>query len=102
MKKQRFDVLQLEHLNQYVIIVNDEIIFKSYDSLIASYNQKKNKLVFDEDWDYSKTTLKHLYLFLQRYCIDYHGIANALNSRNIKKSLAGLLKLNVIKKGCIA
>lgn len=43
-----------------------KITFQSYDSTIAEINAD-GKLNLFFNWDYSKTTLKHLYLFLSDY-----------------------------------
>ena len=60
-------VKQLENKNQFVILGNNgEIEFQSYDSLIARIN-KNGTLTLSSRWDYSRTTLKHLYIFLDRY-----------------------------------
>jgi hypothetical protein len=60
-------VEQLENKNQFVILGNSgEIEFQSYSSRIAKIN-KNGSLELSSRWDYSKTTLKHLYIFLDRY-----------------------------------
>lgn len=60
-------VKQLENKNQFVILGNNgEIEFQSYNSRIAKIN-KSGTLELSSRWDYSKTTLKHLYIFLDRY-----------------------------------
>lgn len=57
-------VRQLTNKNQFVMEDNKEIIFQSYQSTIAIYGREKDVIVFGRDWDYSKTTLKHLYIFI--------------------------------------
>lgn len=70
------------HQNQFIIENGDLIQFQSYGSLIASYDSNDWKLVLWIDYDYSKTTLKHLYLFLSDYLwIDW------LNLKELKKSI---------------
>lgn len=70
------------HQNQFIIENGDLIQFQSYESLIASYDSNDWKLVLWIDYDYSKTTLKHLYLFLSDYLwIDW------LNLKELKKSI---------------
>ena len=60
-------IKQLENKNQFVIFGdNGEIEFQSYDSLIARID-KKGILELSNRWDYSKTTLKHFYIFLDEY-----------------------------------
>lgn len=53
--------------NQFIISGGDAIVtFQSYDSIIAKID-KKGTLILGDDWNYSKTTLKHLYLFINDY-----------------------------------
>lgn len=60
-------VKQLGNKNQFIILGdNGEIEFQSYDSRIAKIN-KSGSLELSSRWDYSKTTLKHLYIFLDKY-----------------------------------
>ena len=60
-------VEQLENKNQFIILGDDgKIEFQSYNSVIARID-KNGTLEFSSHWDYSKTTLKHLYIFLDRY-----------------------------------
>ena len=60
-------IKQLENKNQFIIFGdNGEIEFQSYDSIIAKIS-KTGVLEFSARWDYSKTTLKHLYIFLEKY-----------------------------------
>lgn len=60
-------VEQLENKNQFIILGDDgEVVFQSYNSIIARI-KKNGTLEFSSDWDYSRTTLKHLYIFLDRY-----------------------------------
>lgn len=59
-------VEQLYNKNQFLIKGASGITFQSYSSTIANIN-KAGELSFGEDWDYSRTTMKHLYLFLNDY-----------------------------------
>ena len=53
--------------NQFIIFGGDAIVtFQSYNSIIAKID-KNGTLKLGNDWDYSKTTLKHLYLFINDY-----------------------------------
>lgn len=61
-------IQNLENKNQFLLKTNNFNIFQSYDSIIAVYDKKSKLLYLNEDyWDYSKTTLKHLYIFIKRY-----------------------------------
>ena len=52
--------------NQFIIETGKETYFQSYESTIAKID-KNGVLTLGNDWDYSKTTLKHLYLFIKDY-----------------------------------
>lgn len=56
------------HLNQFIIENENYVYFQSYQSLIACYDWN-NHLILWIDWDYSKTTLKHLYQFINEKVI---------------------------------
>lgn len=53
--------------NQFLIESDKLIQFQSYNSLIASINKNKGTLTLGVDWDYSNTTMKHLYMFIDDY-----------------------------------
>ena len=53
--------------NQFVIFGEQGVYFQSYDSVIAQKNYDDGKIYLSPSWDYSKTTLKHLYIFLRDY-----------------------------------
>lgn len=90
-------VKNLCNKNQFLMEDEKQTIFQSYDSIIAIYNKENHDLTFGCDWDYSKTTLKHLYIYL-RDVIYYdmtqeqkQDITNALQSANTKKALQKLI-----------
>lgn len=62
--------------NQFVITeeIDGEIAFQSYDSRVCEIRGTglgfENIIVLGCDWDYSKTTTKHLITFLQQNGID--------------------------------
>jgi hypothetical protein len=57
--------------NQFVINADEGVYFQSYDSVIAKKNYSDGKIYLSPQWDYSKTTLKHLYIFLRDFTA-YH------------------------------
>lgn len=57
-------VEQLENKNQFKVFLNNGVAFQSYDSLIA-FKRNDGKIFLSEKWCCSKTTLKHLKLFLR-------------------------------------
>jgi len=78
------------HNNQYIISNEGTVYFQSYKSLIASVS--RNKVTLYKDWDYSRTTLRHLYLFLK----EYSSIDNKfLNKKGIEKLIKeGTININ--------
>lgn len=74
-------VEQLENKNQFIIYTGNARIFQSYNSVIA-ISETGKPLLLGKDWDYSKTTLKHLYIFLEHYI--YCAVWN--NSIKYKKN----------------
>lgn len=68
----KINVEQLENKNQYLITYQDKetniLCFQSYKTLIAIRSYKDKKLSVNyKYWDYSKTTMKHLKLFINTY-----------------------------------
>ena len=57
-------VEQLVNNNQFKVFLSNGVAFQSYDSLIAFKNDE-GKVFLSDKWSYSKTTLKHLKLFLR-------------------------------------
>lgn len=54
----------LWHVNQYAFIDWQKDVFQSYQSICAIRDWDKKEITLWRDWDYSKTTLKHLKAFL--------------------------------------
>lgn len=68
----KISVEQLENKNQFVIRYRKDqeqiICFQSYRTLIAMYNPVERKMYINYNyWDYSKTTSKHLKIFINEY-----------------------------------
>lgn len=86
--------------NQYLIRNGKEIIFQSYNSEIAKIDEKGN-LTLGIDWDYSKTTSKHLYLFLEDYfsCLKkeiQENIYNFWNSKTKKQFIQKMIDKKIV------
>ena len=57
--------------NQFINESDNVVIFQSYDSVIASYDKKARVLTLDAYyWDYSRTTSRYLYRFINEYCFN--------------------------------
>ena len=96
-------VKQLEHANQFIMENEKEVIFQSYRSIIAVYNKEKDILTLGKDWKYLRTTLKHLYVWLNKifatnsksqYCIYILALDEKSNKKEYIKKL---ININIIK-----
>jgi len=99
-KNKKIDVMihQLNNKNQFVLKHNNMIYFQSYDSLIAAYNKNNNDIILGCDWDYSNTTRKHLYIFLNEYCYVYGGFNYDLYcAKNKRQFIQNCIKSKKIK-----
>lgn len=68
-------VEQFYNKNQFRIYGEGENSLQSYDSLVCTINDLE--IILGRDWDYSNTTSKHVYLFLEDYGdINFYGIKN--------------------------
>ncbi len=90
--------------NMTIIESGDNIYLFSYKSLIARANNTLGKnygLTLTNKWDYSNTTLKQLYNFIELYTTQrdntWNTIAYMLGKQaNKKKYIEKLIKENVI------
>jgi len=80
-------VKQFYNKNQFIITDTKKFVFQSYDSTIAVVEGQK--LTLGKDWDYSKTTLKHLYKFMYEYA--YHLYRMVMFSGNKRKEIQRLI-----------
>jgi hypothetical protein len=61
-------VENLHNKNQFVISGYGFTCFQSYETLIAIYDEDNSTLYLNATmWDYSKTTSKHLKIFINEY-----------------------------------
>jgi hypothetical protein len=82
MKNSTFKVNQFYNKNQFVIDWDGKTIFQSYDSTIAIIDYASKTITFWIDYDYSKTTSKHLKLFLNDYLNFYYD-----SKKDLEKSI---------------
>ena len=89
--------LQIENLvndnnnhavNQFVVKLNGNVFYQSYDTVIAK-KDKEGKITLCSDWGCSKTTRKHLYIWLRdntsfRYVENEKDVIDAINNGLIK------------------
>lgn len=67
--------------NQFVITTPNAVYFQSYSSVVAKIDKSGN-LVVSQDWDYSNTTAKHLYIFLRQ-----NGYGKYCYAQNMRKAI---------------
>ena len=61
-------VEQFKTKNQFIMRdFKGNVFFQSYNTVIAHYNFKTEKLIVSEAWNYSVTTTKYFYMFLEEY-----------------------------------
>jgi len=54
-----------------VVLKNDNIYYLfSYDTKVLKYDRKNDKLTLFKNWNYSTTTLKYVYRFINFYFYD--------------------------------
>ena len=94
--KNLFKVEQLENKNQFLLKSENTLIFQSYESIIAYYDKKEQKLTLFSDWDYSNTTRKHLYIFMLNYCSWKFGEIVAY-TKNKRQAIEKAIKSKVIR-----
>lgn len=85
--------------NQFRIYGEGKNIFQSYESTIAII--ENGTLTLGRHWDYSKTTSKHLYLFLNDYIYGLDSelrsaIREALEKSNKKAAIQKLIDEKII------
>ena len=91
-------VEQFYNKNQFLIYDSKSIIFQSYESTVAKIDKTKRTLTLYADWDYSNTTRKHLYLFLNDYARYTNNIIYELNySSNKRAYIQKLIDNKIIK-----
>lgn len=73
--------------NQFIIRRGGETCFQSYQSLIAIWDG--DKLTLGQDWDYSVTTSKYLYRFIEEYC---YKISRLLPDKGKRAAVSKLIE----------
>ena len=67
--------------NQFVIRTKKATYFQSYNSVVCKLDGIN--IILSNNWDYSNTTRKHLYIFLRQN--GYYNLSNAKEVRNAIK-----------------
>ena len=87
------EILQFSNKNHFIIKKDKKIILQSYKSLVAEYNTDTKNLIFGINWNYSNTTLRNLYKFIDFFITDF----DIDKIKNKKAYLQKLIKKNLIK-----
>jgi len=66
--------------NQFILKTKKATYFQSYESVVCKLDG--NNIVLSDDWDYSNTTRKHLYMFLRQ-----NGYYNLSSAKDIRKAI---------------
>ena len=84
--------VQVMKTNAYIIdnFEREEIILQSYNSIVAVYDKECDILTLGRHWDYSVTTLKHVYQFIEEYLPN--PPYELINSRTKKRSIEKLIE----------
>ena len=74
-------------VNQFLVEYKGKVWFQSYDSIIA-VKKADGSVIIADMWDYSKTTAKHLYMWLRNHT-RYHVVSrdevlNLIETKQIK------------------
>ena len=88
-------VQQFYNKNHFIITSNERVTFQSYDSTVATIDNTGRLLTLGKDWDYSNTTRKHLYLFIEEYCYNI-TILKALECNNKRGAIQKLIDSGII------
>ena len=91
-----------DNKNQYIIEGEKGIYFQSYESIVAKI-EKNGILKLGTNWDFSKTTLKYLYKFIEENknklcdCL-YNDLKNLTDVKNKKNYIQKLLNDGIIEE----
>ena len=82
--------------NQFLVEENGKIYFQSYESVVACWDRETRTLTLGEDWDYSNTTRKHLYLFIEDI-VSLSELYELNAQKNKRAFIQNLINKNIIK-----
>ena len=75
-------------MNHFIMEDDTKTVFQSYDSIVAIWEDRK--LTLGHDWDYNKTTMKHLNRFIREETTLYIN-----GAKEIRKAIEnGIIKYN--------
>ena len=78
-----------------IVDVDNATFFQSYNSIIAEVRDSDGQVTLDEYyWDYSRTTMRHLYNFLRQW--GYDGLNSKIVRQFIKDGKFKTTNLNEV------
>lgn len=86
-------VIESFNKNNFIIENDGAFTFQSYDTLICEIDFKQKVLKIGDMWDYSATTSKHFYKFLENYC----NVMDLNTKSNKKDYITQLIKTEKYK-----
>lgn len=76
--------------NQYIIIIDGEIYFQSYETIVAKLDKAGKVWVTAGAWEYSRTTSKYLGEWFYNYTC-YNGMTKKMGEKLIRDGVFGIL-----------
>ena len=87
--------------NQFVIDSSRYSFFQSYDSLVAVYDKKERSITLGQAWNYSKTTLKYLKIWLESDAFNaWAYIRDRYAGRTFSETIRKAMAAGVIEYDC--
>ena len=87
--------------NQFVIESNRYIFFQSYASLVAVYDKNERSITLGQAWNYSKTTLKYLKMWLESDAFSaWAYIRDEFRGRTFSETIRKAIAAGVIDYDC--
>ena len=87
--------------NQFVIDSDRYSFFQSYSSLVAAYDKNERSITLGQAWNYSKTTLKYLKMWLESDAFSaWAYIRDEYAGRTFSETIRKALDACVIEYDC--
>ena len=87
--------------NQFVIDSSRYSFFQSYASLVAVYDKNERSITLGHAWNYSKTTLKYLKMWLESDAFNaWAYIRDEFRGRTLSETIRKAIDAGVIEYDC--
>lgn len=77
--------------NQFVIDNNNEFIFQSYNTIIVRFDKKTNKMVINQKFNSSQTTMRYFLIFINVFL--HHEISHEKEVEDFMKNYSKYIKI---------